>query len=181
MRYFELDCTAYIKQDIIFQKSFEILSKYISFSMISGGLENIHKKEGFKYYAYGGFLPIENEKKYKKGSTYHFCIRSLDEKFIDILLSALRKNINNKNLLVVETYKKKIEQFFISELYSATPVIVSIRENERFWTIQESGDIMQLKKQLHENLEKKYNTYFNEKLQVTQDFIQLLKVKNETA
>ncbi len=62
MRYFELICTAYIKQDIVFQKSFEVLSKYISFSMFSGGLKYIHKREGFKYYAYGGFLPTENEK-----------------------------------------------------------------------------------------------------------------------
>ncbi len=33
MQYFELRCTAYIKEDISFKESFEIISKYISFAM----------------------------------------------------------------------------------------------------------------------------------------------------
>lgn len=177
MQYFELICTAYLKTDVEFDKSFETLSKYISFSMARGGLESLHKKAGFKYYVFGGFLPFEKSKIYTKGSTYSFCIRSIDEAFIISLSDALRQNIDNPDFLVVQTAKKVIKQFFISELYSATPVITTL-ENGDFWTIERSGDIMQLQKQLHDNLEKKYQDFFGEKLKAPQNFIQLLELKN---
>lgn len=177
MKYFELRCTAYIKTDIEFNRSFEILSKYISFSMVRGGLDSIHKKEDFKHYTYGGFLPIQKDRIYKKGSTYSFTIRSLDEEFISLLSKSLRENIDNENLLVVQTEKKVINQFFITELYSATPVIASI-ENTKFWTMQSSGDILQLQKQLHDNLEKKYQFFFSKELKSPHNFIQLLEIKN---
>lgn len=177
MKYFELTCTAYIKADIAFEKSFDIISKYISFSMARGGLESIHKKNGFKYYIFGGFMPLQKDKLYKKGSTYTFTIRSLDEDFINKLSTSLRENIDNGDFLVVHVEKKVIKQFFISELYSATPVIVSI-DNGKFWTLQSSGDILQLQKQLHDNLEKKYQSFYAEELQTPQNFIQLIELKN---
>lgn len=177
MNYFELTCTTYVKRDINFEESFEILSKYISFSMVEGGLKELHNQKGFKHYVYGGFLPLEKDKIYKQGAIYSFSIRSLSEEFINTLSKALRQNIDNGNMLVLETRQKKVKQFFVSELYSATPVIIST-ENGRFWTMQESGDIMQLQKQLHDNLEKKYQSYFNEELKSPQNFIQLLEIKN---
>lgn len=181
MKLFELTCVAYIKKDMEFAKSFEAISKYISFSLVKGGLEESHKREGFKYYAFSGFRPKKGEtntKVYKKGDSYEFSIRSLDTKLIDTLLHALRENINNSDFLVIQTTKKTIKQFFISELYSATPVIVSL-DGKKFWTMQESGDIMQLQKQLQDNLEKKYQSFYGEKLQSTQNFIQLLEIKNQ--
>ncbi|MDD5373786.1 MAG: CRISPR-associated endoribonuclease Cas6 [Sulfurimonas sp.] len=181
MKLFELTCVAYIKKDTEFGNSFEAISKYISFSLVRGGLEESHKRDGFKYYAFSGFRPKKGEinaKVYKKGDSYEFTIRSLDEKLIDTLMHSLRENINNGDFLVIQTTKKAIKQFFISELYSATPTIVSL-ENKKFWTMQESGDIMQLQKQLHDNLEKKYQSFYGEKLQSTQNFIQLLEIKNQ--
>ena len=178
MRYFELKCKAFVKKDMAFQTSFEALSKYISFSMYQEGEGEVHQKEGFKYYVFGGLLPIETEKVYQQGNLYSFTIRSLDETLIDTLKTTLRQNINNENLQVVEAHKKTISQFFITELYSATPVIVSI-SNGKYWTMNESGDIVQLQKQLHENAEKKYQSFFGESLHVTQNFIQLIEIKNK--
>lgn len=178
MRYFELRCVAYLKKEMAFERSFELLSKYISFCMYQEGEGEVHQKEGFKYYVFGGLLPIEKEKVYKQGNLYSFTIRSLDETFIDTLSKTLRQNINNENLLVVEAHKKTISQFFITELYSATPVIVSI-SNGKYWTMNESGDIVQLQKQLHENAEKKYQGFFGESLHVNQNFIQLIEIKNK--
>jgi len=177
MRYFELTCTAYLKENVALEKTFEVISKYISFSMARGGLESIHKQDGFKHYVFGGFMPIEKDKLYKKGSTYSFVVRSFDEAFIYTLSNALRANIDNSDFLVVHAEQKVIKQFFISELYSATPVIVSI-EKGKFWTLQSSGDILQLQKQLHDNLEKKYQSYFGEELKAPQNFIQLIELKN---
>jgi CRISPR-associated endoribonuclease Cas6 len=178
MNYFELTCKSYIKKDITFEQSFEVISKYISFCMTKAGFEELHKSKGYKYYTFGGFLPLEKEKVYKQGKTYSFTFRCLDEKLASALAKALRENVNNPNMLVLETQKKKISQFFITELYSATPVIVTL-ENGKYWSIQESGDIMLLQKQLHDNLEKKYKSFFKEELHVNQNFIQLLEIKNK--
>lgn len=180
MKLFELTCKAYLKKDIEFSRSFEILSKYISFSMARGGLEESHKEEGFKHYVFSGFRPNEQDlktKKYQNGNVYEFIIRSLDETFIDKLSHPLRENINNSDMLVLQTTKKISKQFFISELYSATPVIVSL-ESKKYWTMKESGDIMQLQKQLHDNLAKKYKSFFGEEMKAVQNFIQLLEIKN---
>ena len=178
MKYFELTCTAYLKKEIHFKESFEILSKYISFSMAqSEELEKLHKQKGYKYYSFGNFYPIEKEKIYKQGETYQFRLRSPDESFIDKLSQTLRENINNPHLMTVELSKRTVKQFFISELYSVTPVIVTT-ENGMFWTMDKDGDIMRLQKQLHDNLEKTYFDFYGEKLSGEQNFIQLLEVKN---
>ncbi len=181
MKYFELRCVAYLKKEMAFESSFELLSKYISFCMYQDGKGEVHQKEGFKYYVFSGFKPKDEDikkKTYQGGETYPFTIRSLDETLIDTLSTTLRQNINNENFLVVETHKKTVPQFLISELYSATPVIVSV-ENGKYWTINESGDIVQLQKQLHENAEKKYKSFFGEPLHVKDNFIQLIEIKNK--
>ena len=178
MNYFELTCKSYIKKDISFKQSFEVISKYISYSMTKAGFEEFHKSKGYKHYTFGGFLPLEKQKVYKQGQTYSFTFRTLDEKLVDTLAKALRENVNNAEMLVIETRKKVLSPFFITELYSATPVIVTL-ENGRYWSLQESGDIMQLQKQLHDNLEKKYKNFYGESLHVNQNFIQLLEIKNK--
>ncbi len=181
MKYFELKCVAYIKKDIDFKYCFDILSKFINFSMLSDEeLKKHHEKKGFKNYTFGGFFPIEKDKIYKKGKTYSFTIRSLNEEFINKIDTLLRQNINSFNLQIVETSRKTIKQFFINELYSVTPVIVSIPkendEKQRFWSIND--DIFLLQKQLQDNLLKKYKSFYAEELETTQNFIQLFEIKN---
>ncbi len=180
MKYFELICTAYIKKEIPFKESFEIVSKYISFSMAQDeSLKSLHYKENvFKHYTFGNFYPIEKDKIYKKGNSYTFRVRSLDENFIDKLSKILRQNIDNPNFLVVQTHKKIIKQFFISELYSVTPVIISVG-NGLYWSIDKDGDILKLQKQLNYNLKKKYQSFYGESIDEEQNFIQLLEIQNK--
>ena len=179
MKYFELTCTAYLKKDISFKESFEIIGKYISYSMFQSQiLEELHKEKGFKYYNFGSFFPTEKEKIYKQDNSYKFIIRSLDEIFIDTLSNTLRQNINNPFFQVISIQKRVIKQFFINELYSIAPVIVTT-ENNLFWTMQKDGDILKLQKQLHDNLEKKYQSFFKEPIKAEQNFIQLLEIKNK--
>jgi CRISPR-associated endoribonuclease Cas6 len=178
MHYVELRCTAYLKRDITFKNSFEILSKYISFSMAQDrSLKKLHESDRFKHYSFGGLYPTERSKIYQQGKTYTFTLRAFDERFVVLLQKRLRENINNPYLQIVEIQKKRHKQFFISELYSLTPVIVTV-ERGLYWTIQRDGDIVKLQKQLHDNLEKKYQEFFKEEIKASQNFIQLLEVKN---
>ena len=178
MRYFELICTAYIKQDILFENSFKIIADYINYSFAKDEkLKQLHKNRGFKLYVFGGMLPIEKAGACKKGGTYRFVIRSIDEELIDKLSSLMRQNIENKNFLVVDAFKRYIKQSFISELYSATPVIVSVSDKLQ-WTFEKDGDIQKLHKQLQDNLEKKYQEFYGEPIKPIQNFVQLLEIKN---
>jgi CRISPR-associated endoribonuclease Cas6 len=183
MKYFELKCLAYLKRDIEFTDSFDILSKYINFSMCQKAkYEKSHNKNEFKNYCFGNFYPIEKAKIYKAGNNYSFIIRSLDEEFINDLENLLRQNINNSYLQVLQTTRKVVKQFFISELYTVTPVIVSVKDkNEKtiFWTLDRDGDILKLQKQLQDNLEKKYQDFYGEEIKASQNFIQLLEIKNK--
>jgi CRISPR-associated endoribonuclease Cas6 len=178
MKYFELICTAYIKKDISFKDSFEVINKYINFSMAQNQiLKTLHERKGYKFYNFGNFYPTEKEKVYKKGNSYQFRLRSPDEAFVDNLSKTLRQNIDNPNFLTVEVTKRAVKQFFVSELYSATPVVVTADKGV-FWTMERDGDILKLQRLLHDNLEKKYFDFYREKLKVEQNFVQLLEIKN---
>ena len=178
MKYFELICTAYIKKDTSFKDSFEVINKYINFSMAQNQiLKALHERKGYKFYNFGNFYPTEKEKVYKKGNSYQFRLRSPDEAFVDNLSKTLRQNIDNPNFLTVEVTKRAVKQFFVSELYSATPVVVTADKGV-FWTMERDGDILKLQRLLHDNLEKKYFDFYGEKLKVEQNFVQLLEIKN---
>lgn len=177
MHYFELTCTAYLKRDIPFRESFETLSKYLSFCFMRNGLEAVHTRFGYKNFVFGGLLPFAKDQLYHAGSTYTFALRSPDELFITALATALRTNIDNPSLLVVQTTQKRINAMMLSELYSATPVIVTM-EGDNYWTMEKSGDILQLHQQLHDNLLKKYHSFYGEKITPEQNFIQRLELKN---
>jgi CRISPR-associated endoribonuclease Cas6 len=184
MTIFELKCIAYLKHDIKFEDSFDCISKFINYSICQKDeyLQK-HNKNVFNNYCFGGFLPIQQDKLYKKGNTYDFSLRTIDEKFAIELENLLRANINNPFLQIVQVEKKELKLFFISELYSVTPVIMSLKKEDEkspqlFWSLDKSGDIIELQHQLQENLLKKYEAFFGEKLKTNQNFIQLLEVKN---
>jgi len=178
MKYFELVCKAYLKKDINFKDSFEAISKYISFSLAKDKkLLEFHDKNIFKYYVFNSFYPLEKEQVYKSGKIYEFKIRSIDEIFINKLIPLLKENVNNTLFLIVDIQKRVQKEFFIKELYSLTPVIATL-ENGKYWTFEHSGDIMNLQKLLHDNLEKKYKKFYKKELISSKNFIQLIEIKN---
>lgn len=185
MKIFELKCITWLKQDVSFEDSFDSISKFINYSICQKDeYRQKHNENVFNNYCFGSFFPIEKDKLYKKGNTYYFTLRTIDEKFAKELVNLLRANINNPFLQIVQVERRDIKQFFINELYSVTPVVMSLKkENENshqlFWTLEKSGDIIELQNQLQDNLLKKYEEFFGGKLNPTQNFIQLLEVKNQ--
>ncbi|WP_418180858.1 CRISPR-associated endoribonuclease Cas6 [Aliarcobacter lanthieri] len=184
MKIFELKCITYLKQDVVFEDSFDVISKYINFSICQKDeyLEK-HNKNVFNNFCFGSFFPIEKDKLYKKGNTYSFTIRTIYEKFAKELNNLLRANINNSFLQIIQVEQKERKQFFVNELYSATPVIVSIKKEnfdskQQYWNLETNADIILLQNQLQDNLLRKYEEFFGEKLNPTQNFIQLLEIKN---
>lgn len=186
MELFELKCTAYLKKDIKLEEVFNSLSKYINYCMCQN--ENFaisHNQNRYTDYSFSGLTDKngkpEKDKIYKSGQTYSFIIRTIDEKLCEVFMQTLRTNINNGDLLVLEVAKKIIKRFFITELYTLTPTVVTIAKEPKgydFWTLQKNGDIVRLQKQLQDNLLKKYKSFYGEEIQPIQNFIQLIELKN---
>lgn len=183
MKYFELTCKIFIKNNIHYKESFHAISKYLNYSL--GQDEHYGKmirNSTFRPYCFGGFYPIQKDKIYKKGDTHQFTIRSIDEALVDILIENMRANINNKDFQVVDVKKLVKTQFQINEIYSATPVIVSSEKNEKghpvYWTMQRCGDIEKLQTKLHSDLISKYNSFYEDDIDEDHNFIQDLELKN---
>ncbi|MEZ4694726.1 MAG: CRISPR-associated endoribonuclease Cas6 [Aliarcobacter sp.] len=184
MKIFELKCEAYIKSDINLRNSYDILAKYINFCIAEDKkINQISKTKWINNYCFGNFYPTESNKIYKSGKIYKFIIRSLDEELIDELMFTLKRNDSNLFFQVISTNKTGIEQFFISELYSATPVIVSDRRDENgrqlYWSLDYNGDIDSLQKRLQRNLEKKLKQFCSEEINMEDNFIQEIELKNQ--
>lgn len=180
MKYFELKCKAYLKKDIEFKMSFEKIGRFISFCLMQDAYtKQIHQKRGFKHYTFGSFFEVEEDKVYKKDKTYDFTLRTPDEKMAQILQKTLRENINNPYFQILQITQKNVKQFFITELYTLTPTIVSVENAKLYWSIDKDGDILKLQRLLHENLEKKYKDFYQKEIKPTQNFIQLLELKNK--
>jgi len=177
MRFFELKCKVLLKRDIYYRDTHEIISNFLSYLICQDeDYKEIHNSNEFKYYVFDSFYPIEKEGYYKKDRFYHFKIRSFDFDLMTFLDSRIRENINNPYMQVLEFSKRYQLDFFIKELYTVTPAIISTT-NGRYWTFQESGDILQLQKQLHDNLEKKYKNFFGN-IETENNFINLIEIKN---
>ncbi|MDM8564723.1 CRISPR-associated endoribonuclease Cas6 [Candidatus Halobeggiatoa sp. HSG11] len=180
MNYFELSCKCFIKQDIFFKNSFEIIAKYINFSMCQDERYlAVHNSLDFKPYCFNSFYPPEQGRVYEKDKIYTLTIRAVDRDFIYNLVESLRKNINNANFLVLETKVKTVKKFFVTELYTVTPTIVTIDNKPTYWTREKSGDIVQLVTQLHDNVAKKYQQVYNRPISATNTFIQLIELMNQ--
>lgn len=183
MKIFELKCKAYLKINIELKDSFDVLSKYINYTIYQNKInEFVDEDNLINNYCFGNFYPTESDKIYKKDSIYEFVIRSIDKKFIEQMQEFLSKDTSNYFLEVLSTTKKEIDQFFIRELYSATPVIVSDKRDERgkqlYWSLHYNGDIDALQNHLQKNLEKKLRQFYPEDEAVSSNFIQEIEMKN---
>ena len=184
MKIFELKSEAYLESNISLVNSYDILAKYINFCITEDKkINQVNKTKWMNNYCFGNFYPTENDKIYKSGKIYKFVIRSIDEELIDELMITLKRNDSNLFFQVISTNKTEIEQFFISELYSATPVIVSDKRDENgkqlYWSLDYNGDMDSLQKRLQRNLEKKLKQFCSEDIEMGENFIQEIELKNQ--
>ena len=179
MNFYELKCKVYIKQDIKFFDVYEHISKYISFCIAKDReFYYLHKSNSFKFYTFDSFYPISKDKIYKKDNLYSFRIRTISKKLADFLNTNLKKNINNSSFLVVDIMIDTVLYSFVKELYTLTPTIITTKDLT-YWTIQKNGDINLLIQSLHNNLVKKYITYYKKLIKTDYNFIKSLELKNK--
>lgn len=184
MKIFELKCEAYLKSDIDLKNSFDVLSKFINHSIYKNKIYEQNDKNNYiKNYCFGNFYPTESDRVYKQDRVYGFVIRSINEDFIDALSDSLKQNINNSFISILKITKKQIEQFFIKELYTVTPVIVTDKIDESgrqlYWSLDYNGDMIALQKQLQNNLKRKLKQFYPEDIEVSNNFIHEIEIRNQ--
>lgn len=175
MNYFEITITVLLKRDIYFEDCGYIIGKNINKSMLlDDDLKEVHSKKQYKNYVFNSFYPIERDKFYKKDRLYIFKIRGLSEKFIDKIDTCLC-NLESEDFKIISTSKKDIKRKRIRELYTQTPLIITV--DGKPW-LQRDGDLDLFKRRLEDNLEKKYKSFFNEDIDVRDKFIKSIEFKN---
>ena len=80
----------------------------------------------------------------------------------------------SKDFRIVSTELKTFNQFFINELYTVTPAVLTV--DNRFWVKGDSMELLQ--RRIVENLLKKYKDYYQKEIEVEESFIQGIELKN---
>ena len=181
MKYFEMSCTLHMHTDIYYRDMHEKLSQFINEAFNDKAeLSKKHFENSYKFYSFDLLYNpnIKPDKgKYPKDNSYKFRIRALDSNLLEQLKTRFAE-VQNPNFTYITSQTKSVNQFFVQHLDSVTPVIISV-ENGIYWTFKKDGDILKLQRLIHENLLKKYQSFYGEKLESVQNFIQLLEIKNQ--
>ena len=178
MEYYEIIATCHLKKSFKFSKAGEKIGKYISKTMLQDiELSELHEENRFKYYCFDNFYPLEQDKIYKEDRIYIFKLRCLNKEFAEKMKNYLPKT-ESFDFKVLSVELKRIYRRNIIELYTLTPVVITLDDNKQ-WVLGDNFSLIEDK--IQGNLEKKYNEYFNEKIVPIQNFIQRIEVLNKKA
>ena len=185
MKNYEIKITLLLKKDIALVDVQEFLSTNINRAMLEEStLKNIHVVNAYKPYCIGTLYPFDLENKmYHKNQMYMLTIRSIDRDFLNRLQNVL-KNSRKLDFNVVAIEFLTRDYGYVESAFTLTPAIISIKDEEkkyiRYWT-KEEGSLDFVKKRIKDNLEKKYEQFFNEKIVAPDDFILMLSIQNKKA
>ena len=174
LQYYELMLTIYLQQNTPFDEVNEKIARVVNKAMLPDeALAARHKENEVKHYVFDSLYPLEQDKVYKAGRIYVFHIRGLDKVFIEKMKKLLPKT-ENSYIKVLGIEIKRYNQRHIAELYTITPVLVTV--DNAHWV--PGNNLTLLQQRLQANLEKKYKTFYGESLNADESFIQRIEVLN---
>lgn len=175
MKIYELKLKLFLTNNILMTDIQTEVSRLIDGSFYIENDKNfIHEENKYKYYVFSNFTPIEKDKIYKKNNIYDVIIRTPSSSLKDYFLKYLvDMKSNNIKALTIEYYI--LPKPNIKKLYNLTPVI--IKKDIGYWG--NSLSIHEFEKRLKENLIKKYNRFFDVKINEDVEFYSVLEFKNE--
>lgn len=170
-----MTATCYLLRDIPYNEANEAIGKKINNAMLlDQNLKEVHEKNMYKHYVFNSFYPLESNKTYKKGRIYVAKLRSLDSGFVGKISKTIVKAAG-EDFKVIAIEQRSIKQKHITELYTVTPVLITV--DSKYWQI--GDDFMFLQERLKSNLEKKYNAFYGQKISVESSFIQRIEILNK--
>lgn len=175
MDVYELTLKVFLLKNIDSTEALEKISELIDKSLAKNErFLKFHNDNIFKNYTLNAFFPVEKLKTYKEGNIYSIKIRTIDEKLVEFLKANL-VNEYTDSIKALTQQCKIISKRHIERIYSVTPII--IKTDNGYWRGNLSLD--EYERRVTENLIKKYNTFFNEKLDENFELFNLFKFDNQ--
>ena len=175
LKYYELICTVYLKENIHFVGVGEFIGKHINYTMTKDEkLKELHSEHNIKMYCFDYLFPREYDKTYKKGSVYVFKIRTPKEE----LAKKFRRVITQYESIYMKCLGcqlKIINLGTFDEIYTVTPALATF--GKRYWTVE--NDFEELQDRIINNLSKKYKFITGENLNADSNDIQFIDIKNK--
>ncbi|MDE5782247.1 MAG: CRISPR-associated endoribonuclease Cas6 [Lachnospiraceae bacterium] len=121
---------------------------------------NFHQTNCYKLYTQDMPYPTEPDGIYKREKVYTIRIRTVNKELLDYLAKNL-SNTSSDYLKGLTVNIRIIPRKYINKIYSITPVVMKL-QNSGYWKSNITFD--EYEKLLKNNLIKKYNYFFNVKL-----------------
>ncbi len=175
MKVYESTLKIFLLKDLPMDKAYGKLSELIDKSLCKDAeLLALHNENRYKYYTFSLPYKLEQDKIYKAGNLYSVKIRTIDEK----ILNNFKTELVNMYTSVIKSLTieiKIIPKKYISTIYSVTPVV--IKTDKGYWKSDLS--LNEYEKKIKENLIKKYNQFFNEKIDENFPLYNFIKFDNQ--
>lgn len=156
----ELQVKIFLLKDIKIEDASQQICKLIDNSLIKSELyDEFHNQNKFKNYSFNMLYPLEKDKVYKKENIYVFILRTVDRELSEYFIKALRNEYTDK-MKVLTINKKIIPKKHIESIHTITPIVAKF--DNGYWKQHSSIEV--LEKRITENLIKKYNSFYNEKI-----------------
>lgn len=160
MKIYEFSVKVYLLSNIRQENALEKIAQMIDKSLISTeNYQNFHNKNAFKFYNFNSLFPLEKDGIYKEEGIYSTTIRTVDGGLAKYFSNTLT-NIYTADMKVLKLENKMLKQGHIDKLYNITPTI--IKSDEGYW--RNSMSLEDYEKRIAINIIKKYNLFFNTKI-----------------
>lgn len=175
MKYFELICTVYLKENIHFRGVGEFIGKHISYIMTKDEkLKELHSEHNIKMYCFDYLFPREDDKTYKKGAVYVFKIRTPKEELAKRFRRVMTQ-YESSHMKCLGCQLKIMQLRTFDEIYTVTPALATF--GKKYWTVEE--DFEELQDRIINNLSKKYKLITGENLNSDSNDIEFIDIKNK--
>lgn len=175
MKVYEIKLKVFLLKEVMVNSIQTVISEFIDSALAKNDqLLKMHNDNKFKKYCFGGFYPVEEDKRYIRGNIYTITLRTIDEGIANFFNNEL-VNEYSSYIKGLTSEIRILPQKHIEKIYSLTPVI--LKNNDGYWRNIISPD--DFERRLRENLIKKYNDISDEKLNEEFELYTALEFKNK--
>lgn len=175
MKVYEIKLKVFLLKEVMVNSIQTVISEFIDSALAKNDqLLKMHNDNKFKKYCFGGFYPVEEDKRYRSGNMYTITLRTIDEGIANFFNNEL-VNEYSSYIKGLTSEIRILPQKHIEKIYSLTPVI--LKNNDGYWRNIISPD--DFERRLRENLIKKYNDISDEKLNEEFELYTALEFKNK--
>lgn len=175
MRVYQIKMEIFLLEDIVINKIQEKITAFIDsgFKTDEEWL-NFHEKNSFKNYCYDQLYPVEKDQVYKKGKIYTLTIRTVDLELAKYFKLVCVDN-HTKEIKGLVAEIRVLPKKMLERVYTLTPMI--IKTEKGYW--KEAISFAEFEQRLKVNLIKKWNAYYQEKIDEDFDLYTVIELKNK--